>query len=578
MINKLKEHIWIEIVLIFFWCVFLTNADSYVGPYFLMGMLGICFIFRRTKSFFDDQESRKKKIVTSIYVIALAAAVVLANYNFFVGFSNGKFDICKKIFEAVLILGSGAILFREILKGIIHVSPIKADEKPLKHEKIIFVILWTVLILVYALILFGSQYPGVLTSDSTSQMRQLMTHTYSNHHPYYHTQIIHIMIAIGLRIFGEINKAVAMYSMFSIIVMTACFMYIVGTVYKTTRNCKVTLAIFAFYLIMPYHIIYSMTMWKDVFFGATVTFFAVSSYRCLKAIGKTEINVVVLIVSSIGMCLLRSNGWVAFLLSVIVFAVLLGKGQRKLLLLFLCVLVSTYVLKHPVLDSLQVNQPDTAESLSIPIQQIARVVVDGKKLTEEQEELLSKVVEIEKIPEVYSSYISDPMKNLVRESQNQDYIKNHAFDFAKLYLQLGIRYPHKYIEAWVDQTRGYWNGGYSYWIWATEVYENPLGIQKTVKCQFIDNAFQKYLSLWRPSPFLQVFISIGLYVWGILIASYRMIMNKDKKAFFTTIPFMAVILSLLVATPVFSEFRYAYAIFCGFPFIFAMAFVNEKGC
>ena len=72
MINKLKEHIWIEIVLIFFWCVFLTNADSYVGPYFLMGMLGICFIFRRTKSFFDDQESRKKKIVTSIYVIALA--------------------------------------------------------------------------------------------------------------------------------------------------------------------------------------------------------------------------------------------------------------------------------------------------------------------------------------------------------------------------------------------------------------------------------------------------------------------------------------------------------------------------
>lgn len=220
MINKLKEHIWIEIVLIFFWCVFLTNADSYVGPYFLMGMLGICFIFRRTKSFFDDQESRKKKIVTSIYVIALAAAVVLANYNFFVGFSNGKFDICKKIFEAVLILGSGAILFREILKGIIHVSPIKADEKPLKHEKIIFVILWTVLILVYALILFGSQYPGVLTSDSTSQMKQLMTHTYSNHHPYYHTQIIHIMIAIGLRIFGEINKAVAMYSMFSIIVMT----------------------------------------------------------------------------------------------------------------------------------------------------------------------------------------------------------------------------------------------------------------------------------------------------------------------------------------------------------------------
>lgn len=578
MINKLKEHIWIEIVLIFFWCVFLTNADSYVGPYFLMGMLGICFIFRRTKSFSDDQESRKKKIVTSIYALALAAAVVLANYNFFVGFSNGKFDVCKKIFEAVLIFGSGAILFREILKGVMHIELIKVDNKPLKNEKIIFLILWGVLMLEYALFLFGSKYPGLLTVDSLSQVRQLMMHTYSNHHPYYHTQIIHIIILLGLKLFGEINKAVAVYSVFSIMVMSTCFMYAIKTIYAVTKNCKVMLITFAFYLIMPFHITYSITMWKDVFFGAMVTFFAVSCYRYIKTIGQIKINVIILILSAVGMCLLRSNGWIAFFMTTVIFIVLFGKKQRKLLFLFLCVLVSAYILKHPVLEVLHVSQPDRIESLSIPAQQIARVVTDSKQLTDKQKELLSNVVEIEKIPETYCSYVSDPIKNLVREKENQDYIMEHKWDFIRLYLQLGIRYPHKYIEAWVDQTRGYWNSGYSYWIWATGVSDNSLGIYQTVKCSRIDDFFQEYLSLWRSSPFLQMFISIGFYVWWILIASYRMIMNKDKKAFFTTIPFMAVILSLLVATPVFSEFRYAYAIFCGFPFIFAMAFVNEKGC
>ena len=36
-------------------------------------------------------------------------------------------------------------------------------------------------------------------------------------------------------------------------------------------------------------------------------------------------------------------------------------------------------------------------------------------------------------------------------------------------------------------------------------------------------------------------------------------------------PFLAVVLTLLVATPVYSEFRYAYAVFCGTPFLFAEA-------
>lgn len=37
------------------------------------------------------------------------------------------------------------------------------------------------------------------------------------------------------------------------------------------------------------------------------------------------------------------------------------------------------------------------------------------------------------------------------------------------------------------------------------------------------------------------------------------------------IPFLALIFSLMIATPVFAEFRYAYAIFCGIPFIVVIA-------
>ena len=71
-------------------------------------------------------------------------------------------------------------------------------------------------------------------------------------------------------------------------------------------------------------------------------------------------------------------------------------------------------------------QPDTIEALSIPAQHIARVITDGGELTQEQEELLSKVVDLERVPKEYDSTISDPIKTLVREKGNQDYIKEHA--------------------------------------------------------------------------------------------------------------------------------------------------------
>ena len=43
------------------------------------------------------------------------------------------------------------------------------------------------------------------------------------------------------------------------------------------------------------------------------------------------------------------------------------------------------------MEHYNVVQPDTIEALSIPAQHIARVITDGGELTQEQEELLSKL-------------------------------------------------------------------------------------------------------------------------------------------------------------------------------------------
>ena len=151
----------------------------------------------------------------------------------------------------------------------------------------------------------------------------------------------------------------------------------------------------------------------------------------------------------------------------------------------------------------------------------------------------------------------------------------HKGDFIKLYLQLGMKYPSEYVEAWIDQTKGYWNGGYTYWRWLNGVNKNTLGIHQTIRSQFANAAITMYLDSWEGSCFLQLFLSIGLHVWGIVILAYRALVRKSKETLFITIPFLAVILTLLISTPVYSEFRYAYAVFCGFPFVLAVAFADN---
>ncbi len=584
MTTFIKNHIWVELVLILYWCAYLSKSDAYMAPYLLVGLLALYFGMVRAQSASPTGKASKSEMrTTNGYAFLLASAVVLANYRMFIGADDGgflaglaagRFFAYRGIVEALLLWSIGFLLFKEILIGVANCQSIRSDGG-FRHPQRVFWIGWGLLVAEYAIVLFASQYPGELTLDSISQMTQLLNHSYSNHHPYYHTQIIHVLIALGFKIFGEINQAVALYSVFSILIMSACFMYVVGTIYSCTKNFKISLSAYLFYLITPFHILYSMTMWKDVFFGAAVTCFTVACYRHLKPVGNAKWNGIVLILSALGMALLRSNGWVAFLVTTTVFVVLFGKKQKKMVVSFFMILLMTFILKHPILNFLQVTQPDTIESLSIPAQQMARVIVDGKKLTEGQSEIISKVIDPGKVPKTYKNFISDPVKKLVRQKGNQEYLRQHPADFLKLYLQLGLKYPQTYIKAWIDQTKGYWNGGYSYWRWSISVKKNDLGIKRSVKSPLFDKALKKYLKRWETSPFLQIFLSIGIYVWGITIFSYRALMKKDREVLFGTVPFLAVIATLLIATPVFAEFRYAYAVFCGFPFLLAIAFAKD---
>ena len=438
-------------------------------------------------------------------------------------------------------------------------------------SKKIFWISFVLLVLSRWIVLYFCQYPGELTTDSISQMSQLMSGTYSNHHPFYHTMVIKCFVDLGLNIFNDINAAVATYSFFQILFTAMCFSFAVSTMAKMEAPRWMIITTMSFFIMMPYHILYAITMWKDIMFGCFILLFVTFVYRCIKDIGNNIFNYIMLAISSMGTCLFRSNGFFAFVILTFTFIMLWKLKNRRMLVIFASAIVLSFIMKHGVLAKLGVTQPDTIESLSIPAQQIARVVYEGCELDDWERATLSEIIDIGQIAENYAPYISDPIKGLVRQKGNQHLIVDKKGDYIKLYFSLGFKYPMVYMRGWIDETRGYWNAGYEYWRWSCGVHDNSLGIERTTRSISLDRKLREYLWLFTNVQGLRLFLSIGLFIWTDILMLMIALLRKDKVGAFVSLPILVVVISLLVATPVFSEFRYIYAAFCTLPMVMAIA-------
>lgn len=417
------------------------------------------------------------------------------------------------------------------------------------------------------------KYPGNITPDSLQSIGQSLSNRYSNKHPFYFTMIVKLFQVLGLKLTDDINISVVLFSVFQVIFMASCFSFVILTLYQMQLSKKLIVGCLLVYVMIPYHIMYSFTMWKDVMFGGFVLLYITATFRILKNVGKCKnIDRVVVLIGGIGTCLFRSNGCFVFLLTVLCAIVLFGRTRKRMCTLLAAILVITFILKHPVLSYLNVSQLDTIESLSVPAQQIARVVADHNDLSEEQRELLGKVIDIEAISETYLPYISDPIKNLVRESKNQDYLVQHKTAYLKLYLALGISHLDTYLYAWIDLTKGFWNGGYDYGVWSGSVRQNDLGVERTVYSEKTRIMLEEYLWLYPNVPILQIFVCIGFFSWLVMGFGIFCILRRDAEGFFLTIPVLAIVFSLMIATPVYAEFRYAYAVFCCVPFLLFSSF------
>lgn len=213
------------------------------------------------------------------------------------------------------------------------------------------------------------------------------------------------------------------------------------------------------------------------------------------------------------------------------------------------------------------------EGLTMPTQHLLCAYMRGGSLTEEEIAMIGEVLPLEKMEEYYNPYLFDVTKNLIRQEGNQEVIAEHKWDYFKLWLRVGLRNPMLYLEGEVRQTAGYWayripHDQYLYGEYF--MVDNPFGITNERKLFTYDNSLSMGKFLMGFQDLYNKVWSLGLNTWVMLFGlAYLAWQRKNAMCY---VPYIMLLGSLLLATPVYNEFRYAYGLFAAFPLLFGYTF------
>lgn len=448
-------------------------------------------------------------------------------------------------------------------------------------------LIYTGIILLCMMPLFLLNFPGTMTVDSFDQLNQARgLAAYGDHHPWVHTLIIQAFYSLGYAVTGSVTGGIATYTFIQMLVMAMSVSYAIASLTETGIGRTVRILLLLGFVVYPYNLAYSITMWKDVLFSAAVLVFTVTVYRMYmvktfaagKGLGIIR-DIVLFVISGLGMCLLRHNGLYAFILTMAVIliyeCVMMRKDSEKsrdskrsltVLVATIGILIAVVLIRGPIQRAYNVEAGDFAHNIPIPLQQVGRVVYDRCELTDEEWESIKKINTVEFIWEEYTPGGADPMMQWVVFGDG-DYLLSHKAEYIALWIKLGLKHPEEYLRAYIDQTRGYYT---TMAPEQTEYYgilpnEDGLETKPALGAGIRIKINELCEKLHGMLPVYGILYSMGACFMLLIIGMAVCTLQGKKEKILTYLPVLALTFTLLIATPLCADLRYAYPLMLCMP-------------
>lgn len=560
------------------------------NPLSIIIFLILLFIFYHIQSdSFNNRVEKSDAIHSCLLGTLFSLFTIAAKYHTLIGTMTNKL-FCATIlimcFAGFIIIYTHLLLWLIQATDTLHITNIAYSEPWLPY-------IASTICFICQLPYFLNQFPGIMTPDSINQYAQVIgAYELSNHHSIIHTALLGILYNVGLSITHSPYGGLAFYTISQMLFMSFVAGYVLRTLQKANIKSPILLVVAAFYALIPYNNVYAVTIWKDIPFAGFMTLFCATLVRFTLrpnvnhpkgskykiSIAEYITTVFPYIISGIMLCLLRSNGWYLFIITLPVILFVYRAHLKALIPMNLLILAAVLFVKFPVMNVYNIKQPDFVESLSIPVQQIARVISNREALTQEQTDFLEKIIDISEVATLYQPNVSDNIKNLIRKN-GIDYLESHKNEFFKTWISIGLDHPKAYFDAYVDQTNGYWYPDIYCEIGLAEgIYPNDFGLtwQPILRGSIIVKIKEIIFKLPDLIPLYGILWSVGIGFWIVLISTMLCLRQKKYSNAIVCLPALLLVATLCIATPVAADFRYVYGMVYSMPLFILVPFISNK--
>ncbi|QPA30739.1 DUF6020 family protein [Thermaerobacillus caldiproteolyticus] len=416
-------------------------------------------------------------------------------------------------------------------------------------------------------------FPGTMTADSIYQWEQAHTGHFNDWHPVMYTLFIMLVTTLW--------DSPAAIGISQIIIMSLTVGYCLYQFEKAGANKTIIWVVSFAFALSPINGIYSVTIWKDILYSTFLLLFTTIVFNLVITNGKwikNNSHLAFFIIVALGVVFFRHNGFVVCLAVLIVLLVAFRQTWKQWLFAISFIIAAHYAVTGPLFDYLKVVPSDPNEALSIPTQQLARVIAYDGNITDEQADYLNQILPLSLWKKNYNPYVTDPIK-FSKQYNRKAIFPNNLSNYLHTWWDICLQNPKLSTQALLKQTSLVWQmnqpaDGYTSTFVTNIFYGNKFGLKNQIIFDPLTIAVKKYLTIsdttlkpliWRPAT----------YTFLILLFTFVAFLRNDWKAWLVPLIVLLNTGTVLIALPA-QDFRYLYSNSLVFFIAFLFAFISYK--
>lgn len=425
------------------------------------------------------------------------------------------------------------------------------------------------------------RYPAGFEWDAYHQLQQALgIEPLMARWPLASTALIGAWVKAGFAAFHSYEAGALMFVLFQTAVSISVLSYSLVFLNQVEVLPKWCAMVLIGYCLIPFFPAYFTSIVKDSLFSIAVLLDLILMARKLLLHSRGGIGI---LLTSTAMCLLRNNGiHIVLFWLVVILAYLLIKKNREFLSVAIAMAVTAALYgmyEHVLIPYLHVEKNTTQETLSIPFQQTARYLRDHPDdVSQEEKEVIGRVLDVNTIAERYFPLLSDPVKGTFHAS------KEDMLPYFSVWFRLFLRHPITYLDAAFHTCYGFfypdakqaWNLLPGFYM--TTRSDDVLILKEPEALWPWKRSMVRYGEFWEQCPVTFAFYNIPIQMW---VALWLVIDCMKKRSMEALVLVMPTIVGILVcaASPTWwnNGFRYALPIACTNPLLLALTTRSECG-